>query len=176
VVGASGSGKTTIMRMIMKNELVSFTTRAPRIGEINGKDYIFITKDEFTSLLESGGLMESTEYGGNHYGLTRKEFEYKLEIGDAFFICDINGMKQMKSLYDNCLSIFIYADKEDIHQRMIVRGDKEELILKRLSTHEEEIQNMKFCDHVVVNDQDNIDNVVGKILTILEGIDGRESW
>ena len=170
VTGASGSGKTTVMRSILDNELLSFTTRSPRKGEINGRDYIFISEAEFKHLASTGGLMESTEYGGNHYGLTRKEFEDKISNGDAFFICDTNGMKQMKKLYDNCVSIFIYAEKEDIHRRMIARGDSQEVIQKRLSTYEDEIANMIYFDEVVTNRQHEIDYTIEAIKDIISEV------
>lgn len=168
ITGASGSGKTTVMRSVMDNELISFTTRPIRKGEVNGKDYIFISKDEFSVLSENGGLMETTEYGGNNYGLTRKELESKISLSSAFFICDTNGMRQMKDLYDNCVSIFIYSEKEDIENRMRKRGDSEESIQKRLDTYENEITNMVYYDEVVVNRQNELEETIQQIKDIIE--------
>lgn len=168
VAGASGSGKTTLMRTIMDNELTSFTTRKMRQGELNKVDYIFITLEEFKEMEANNGLMENTEYGGNYYGLSRSEFETKLSKGNAFFICDINGMRQMKEIYDNCISIFIYSEKEDIEERMRLRGDTEETIQKRLSTYEEEILNMVFFDEVIVNRQGEFEETIQKLKDIIE--------
>ncbi|GAB6989485.1 guanylate kinase [Paenibacillus pini] len=168
VSGASGSGKTSLLRSFMDNELISFTTRLPRKGEMNGVDYLFITREEFNDLKDNDGLMESTEYGGHHYGLTRKEFEDKINIGNAFFICDYNGMSQMKKLYDNCVSIFIYANKEDVHSRMTSRGDSEEMINNRLNTYDAEILNMAYYDEVVVNRQNEMEDTAQIIKDILE--------
>jgi Guanylate kinase len=168
VSGASGSGKTTIMRSVMDNELISFTTRQKRQGETEGKDYIFISKEEFDDLYNNNGLIEWTEYSGNYYGLTREELETKLSQGDCFFICDVHGMKQMKRMYDNCISIFIYSEKQDIENRMRLRGDSEENILKRMSTYEDEVFNLVYYDEVVVNYEGQLEETIQKIKDIVE--------
>lgn len=167
-IGASGSGKTTAMRKVMSNELISFTTREKRIGEVEGKDYIYISKKEFQKLFDNNGLIEWTEYENNFYGLTRKEFETKLARGNAFFVCDINGAKQMKEIYDNCVSIFFYSEKQEIEVRMRMRGDKEESIQNRLSTYEEEMLNVIYCDEVVINRQGELEETIQKIKDITE--------
>jgi guanylate kinase len=167
ITGASGSGKTTVMRSIMDNELVSFTTRKSRSGEVDGKDYIFISKEEFNHLLTNDGLMEQTEYSGQFYGLTRQEFETKIANGHVFFICDVNGMTQMKTLYDNCISIFIYAEKEDAIKQMKLRGDNEESINKRVNTYEDEISNMYQFDEVVVNRHGELEQTIEIVKDII---------
>lgn len=153
ITGPSGSGKTTIMRSIMDNELISFTTRKIREGEANGEDYIFISKEEFDELYDDGMLAEYTEYGSNFYGLTIDELEEKLQLGDAFFICDNNGYNQIKDRYDNIVSIFLYADKEDCISNMRTRGDEQLSITQRLLTYEEEIKNKGKYDYVVKNNK-----------------------
>lgn len=168
ISGASGSGKTTLMRSIMDIELVSFTTRSMRAGEVEGRDYIFISRDEFIQLQNNNGLAESTEYGGNYYGLMMNELNYKLSLGDCFFVCDVEGMRQMKELYDNCVSIFIYSEKEDIENRMIARGDDISSIEKRLSTYEAEIENKKHYDYVVVNKQGKFNDTLYQLENIIK--------
>lgn len=169
VSGASGSGKTTVMRSIMNNEIVSFTTRPPRKGEVNGIDYIFISQGEFKELLDNNGLIEYTNYGGNYYGVTRQEYESKLNAGDAFFICDVEGMKQMKEIHENCLSIFIYCDRETVENNMRKRGDKEENIQKRLSTYDEEMLNMVYYDQVVTNRENELQETIETVRDIIYG-------
>lgn len=168
VSGASGSGKTTLMRSVMDRELTSFTTRQMRTGEVDGKDYIFITREEFNQLKANNGLAESTEYSGNYYGLTMQEMESKLSTGDCFFICDVHGMRQMKDLYDNCVSIFIYSEREDIKNRMLARGDNVEAVEKRLNTYEQEIENALYYDYVIVNEEGKIEETIQKLLDIIE--------
>ena len=169
VSGPSGSGKTTIMRSLMNNEIISFTTRPKRRNEVDGKDYIFITKEQFHKLLNSNGLIEHTEYGGNYYGVTKEEFENKLNKGDAFFIADYNGMKQVKQIYPYCETIFIYVKKEDAERNMRERGDSEEFIQKRLSTYEDEIDNLIYYDHVVVNNYNELEETIEKVRLIIQG-------
>jgi guanylate kinase len=86
----------------------------------------------------------------------------------VFFICDYHGMKQMKEIYDSCISIFIYSDKKDIENRMRRRGDSEENIVKRLLTYEEEIGNLLYYDEVIVNYQDQFEETLQKIKDIVE--------
>lgn len=167
--GTSGSGKTTLARSIMDNELVSFTTRAKRKGEVNGRDYIFITEEEFNILKTNSGLVESTCYGGNYYGLTLNELESKLAEGSCFFIADVVGMKQMKKMYDNVVTIFIFCEREDCESNMRERGDSEENIKKRLSTHEEEVENLYLYDHVVVNRRNELDVTIENVKEIVFG-------
>lgn len=169
VSGPSGSGKTTIMRSIMDNELISFTTRKIRDGEANGKDYIFISKEEFDELYDDNMLAEYTEYGSNFYGLTIDELEEKLQFGDAFFICDNNGFVQIKEKYDNIVSIFLYADKEDCIDNMRTRGDEQLSIAQRLSTYEEEVKNKNQYDYAIKNSRGykrQVEDIMKNIITI----------
>jgi guanylate kinase len=158
----------------MNNELVSFTTRKPRQGEVDGVDYIFITPDEFHELERSGGLMESTKYGENFYGLLQREFDEKISRESAFFICDYNGMKQMKAIYKNCYSIFILSEIEDIEQRMLTRGDSEDSIKKRLSTYNDEISNLVFYDEVVSNYQYELEDTILTMKDIINEVENPE--
>lgn len=174
VSGCSGSGKSSTMKSIMENEIISFTTRSPRLNEINHKDYIFITEDEFQYLLHNDGLIEYTNYNGNYYGITREELYGKLEQGNAFSILDFYGMKQMKKLYDNCTTIFFFVEKEDAERRMRERGDSEENIHKRLSTHQEETENLLYYDEVVNTSENNFEEVVQIVKDIIDDYGGSE--
>lgn len=169
VSGASGSGKTTVMRSIMDNEIVSFTTRLPREGEQSGIDYIFISPEQFQNLLNNNGLIEYTNYGGNYYGVTREEYESKLNSGDTFFICDVNGMRQMKEIHSNCVSIFIYCDRETVESNMRQRGDSEGNIFKRLKTYDDEINNLVYYDYIVTNKQGLIEDAIEDVKDIIGG-------
>lgn len=170
VSAPSGSGKTVILRSVMKNELISFTTRLKRENEVNGIDYIFITELEFEKLLDTNGLIENTNYGDNFYGLTRDELNSKLALGDVFFICDVVGMRQIKKIYPNTVSIFIYSTKEDCEANMRDRGDTEQNIHKRLSTYETEIENLVLYDHVVTNYRGLLEDCIQDVRDIVYDI------
>jgi guanylate kinase len=151
VTGPSGSGKTSIMRNVMDNELLSFTTRPMREGEVDGKDYIFIDYMDYIQLVGKGELVEYTNYGGNYYGLSMEELHTKLKKDHAFFICDNNGFNQIKEKYDKVVSIFLYASFADCFNNMQDRGDNIEKIGKRLSTYHNELANKGQYDYVVKN-------------------------
>lgn len=153
VSGPSGSGKTSIARRVMENEVVSFTTRAMRPGEVDGIDYVYITEERFKELYASNGLAEYTTYYGNaSYGITMEELTSKLAKGDAFVIVDVVGKQQLEQLYDNTVSVFVWMPfVEEAIARMRKRGDAEELIQKRLRTYEEEIANFPQYDYLIDN-------------------------
>ena len=152
VSGPSGSGKTTVMRSVMSRELVSFTTRAPRVGEVEGRDYYFISLEEYLKL-DPHDILEHTCYRDNHYGVFQWEFDSKL-CKDTFVIVDYPGMQAFKLLHPSCVTIFIYAPRDEVIERMIQRGDAPEMVQKRLATYEEELANAHLYDHVIVNDDD----------------------
>ncbi len=153
ISGISGSGKTTTMREIMNNEVVSFTTRKPRQNEIDGKDYIFSSRDEILELENGNRLIEKVEYRGNIYGITKDEFESKIKNGHAFVIVDYHGYKQFKALYDNVVGIYFKISKGDAYKRMLERGDSEESIKSRMNFIEKELENEKYYDYVVLNEE-----------------------
>jgi guanylate kinase len=157
VVGHSGSGKTYIMRHVMgtSRECVSVTTRPMREGEIDGIDYYFLNKEQFEELYQDNQLAEKTNYNGigYQYGVTKEELEEKLDGQNAYIIADVHGMTQLKELYPDAITIFLYTDKEHAQLNMQERGDNEGYIAKRLSTYDEEVSNkMKYnFDYVVKN-------------------------
>lgn len=158
--GVSGSGKSEILNAISKNQILSFTTRKPRESEVNGKDYIFISEEKFEELLNTNGLIEHTLYSGNHYGITREEFEGKLSTGDTFFIADVHGMEQIKKVYPNTESIFIFSTKEDCEANMRDRGDLEVNIQKRIDTYDIEIANLTKYKFVITNKRGFLDDAI----------------
>ncbi|APJ11088.1 guanylate kinase [Bacillus safensis] len=151
VSGHSGGGKTSLMRQIMKNEVVSFTTRKPRQGEIDGVDYKFISVEKFKELKEKGKLIEQVEYSGNYYGIDQEEFENKMSLGNAFVIVDYHGMQQIKKFYSNCVTLFLYTPYDQAYNQMIQRGDTLDKVEQRLSTYHQEICNRKNYDYVIRN-------------------------
>lgn len=165
----SGAGKSKIAKSVMKNEIVSFTTRAPREGEVHGIDYLFIRQEEFDRLLANGGLAEYTTYYGNaSYGITMNELTSKLEKGDAFVIVDVVGMEQLKKLHPKTVTIFIQVPTEMLEGRMRKRGDSEELIAKRLRTVEQEQENFYLYDYVIDN-SGKLEDAIEAFKTIVGG-------
>ena len=136
IVGASGSGKSTIGKILEEQgipQLVSFTTRQKRKGEIDGQDYHFITQEKFEALSEKS-IAEKTEYNGNYYGLTKREVSDKLdEFREVYFVTNEDGAKQIIDMYPEDTVVFwLNVTIETMVERMRVRGDKEEDILSRI--------------------------------------------
>ena len=162
ICGHSGSGKTSVMRRVFNDEqqIVSHTTRKPRVNEIDGKDYHFITEEEFVKMLEEDKFIENVKYSGNFYGFTKEEVDKKLENGDAYAIVDFHGFKQMKKYYDNCVSIGMFTTKETAKQRMLDRGDSTESVEKRLATYYEEVSQLPEFDYILFNEQGYFERTV----------------
>ena len=169
VSGHSGGGKTTIMRSLMDNEIISFTTREKRKGEKEGYDYKFITFEDFNELKVHNKLIESVEYGGNFYGVDHDEFNDKLNNNHTFCIVDFHGMQQMKEIYDNCCTIFIYNESPSIAEKqMKSRGDDEGKIANRLKTYEEEMANRKYYDYVIKNNHGQLESAIEIVRNIIK--------
>lgn len=154
VSGPSGAGKSSLMYSIMDNFVISFTTRDIRLeaGEEEGKDYFYISKEKYFELEANDGLFEKSTYDGNYYGITEEEFRTKMSRGTAAFISNLDGMKQTKELYDNCITVYIYTDKESIRKQLEGRpGSTPAFVKKRMSTYETEIAQRIHYDYVVQN-------------------------
>lgn len=136
IVGASGSGKSTIGKILEEQgipQLVSFTTRQKRKGEIDGQDYHFITQEKLEALSEKS-IAEISEYNGNYYGLTKREVSDKLdEFREVYFVTNEDGAKQIIDMYPEDTVVFwLNVTIETMVERMRARGDEEEDILSRV--------------------------------------------
>jgi guanylate kinase len=167
ITGPSGAGKTTVMRQCMTNEVGSITSRTTREGEVQGVDYLFVSKEEFKELIAFDELAEWTEYAGNYYGTTKDELQSKLENGHAYVICDNHGFKQFADVYDNVVSIFLYADEDDCVDNMFDRGDSTEKVNGRISTYDKEMANKGQYDYVVKNIRGYAHATIGVINNII---------
>lgn len=169
ISGPSGSGKTSNIRQVMTNEVVSFTTRPPREGEVDGFDYVFTTVEEVDRLEASGELVERVSYAGNSYGISKDELYGKLATEDAFVVVDYHGFQQVRELYENYVSIFFSIDVEDARNRMLERGDKPDVIEGRLKTYETELKNQQHYDYVIQNEYGKQAETVQKLKDIIFG-------
>ena len=176
LAGASGVGKGTIMkRLLASNDnfrlSVSATTRPPREGEKNGREYYFVSNEEFDRLAAEDGFLEHAVYVNNRYGTPKKPVFEMLEKGiDVFLEIELNGFLQIKKAYPACVSIFIVPpSKEELENRLFSRGtETEEVIRARLETAEKELQNKNLFDYVVVND--DVDRAADEVLDIINNL------
>lgn len=173
-LGPSSSGKTTLAKNLKDIgfiELVSCTTRKIRIGEIEGSDYYFLTKEEFNNT----ELIECVEYSGNYYGLSKKEIDNKLQDNDKIFvILDKQGVLKIKELYGDIVKvIYVYCSEETLKERLLERGKKmnisEEQTLSRIDTitREGELNNISLADYVIINDKNNLEKNINLLKFIV---------
>lgn len=156
----SGSGKTTIAREIMKLNpslvfSVSATTRPKRPGELDGRDYYFLTKEEFKRRVDAGAFVEWEEVYGDYYGTLKSEVEHALRRGHhVVFDIDVNGGLAIKRHHPAALLIFVRPPSvEVLKQRLQQRKtENEETLKKRLDRVPMELAKGNQFDHLVVND------------------------
>ncbi|MEG1301230.1 MAG: hypothetical protein RSC93_11055 [Erysipelotrichaceae bacterium] len=167
LIGQSGSGKTTIgnyLKTLGIPEIVSYTTRKPREGEKNGETYYFVSKKEF-DLLDK---VESVEYAGNFYGTSKGKIEEISSKSNLMFaIVTLDGFEALKKCYpNNVVSVYVHANRMECITRMILRGDSEENIKKRISNSKliDEAKNADDCDYAIHND--NLENAKKEIIEI----------
>lgn len=166
--GPSGSGKTSAISSVMDNSIVSFTTRAMRDGEVEGKDYYFINRNQFDGLLMGNGIIEHSQYGGNFYGIAAHEFYSKLAQDHAYVIVDVHGGNLLRAKYPKTASIFLYTDIEHASLNLKLRGETDEFIAKRLSTYDWEMSNREYCDYVIRNVQGKLNDTVDILKSIVK--------
>ncbi|MBA3478073.1 MAG: guanylate kinase [Lautropia sp.] len=161
VVAPSGAGKTSLVRALMeaRNQIrhsVSFTTRAPRLGEQNGEDYCFISEAEFRKRRIAGEFLEWAEVHGNLYGTSRRWIDEQTAAGaDIVLEIDWQGARQVRSLYPEAVSIFIAPPSLAILElRLQARGkDSPEVIELRLAAARNELQHAAEFQYIIVNQE-----------------------
>ena len=172
----SGSGKSSLISKIIeqsdsKVELsVSATTRPARKGEINGKDYFFISNEEFTNLQEKNAFIESAEVHGYMYGTLKSYVNEKVSEGVQVILdIDVQGFNQIRNSLQNYVSIFIIPPSfEELKERLFIRGlDSKEVIENRLINAKKELEYASSFDYVVLND--DFDEAFEQISSIIFG-------
>ena len=173
--GFSGVGKGTIMKEMLKREesfrlSVSATTRAPRPGEVDGREYYFITKEKFLKMIDNDEFLEYAQYADNYYGTPQKAVEDMLNEGyNVFLEIEVQGGVQIMEKCPDCLSIFIVPPSlEVLEQRLRGRGtETEEIIEKRMKTALVEQGYTSQYDFVVENDivEKTVDDIINIVKT-----------
>jgi guanylate kinase len=159
----SGAGKTSLVQALLNINpqiglSVSYTTRAPRAGEHDGRDYHFVSRDTFIAMAKQGEFLESAEVYGNFYGTSQKWISDQIAAGrDILLEIDWQGAAQVRSLFPECISIFILPpSREALAQRLKGRGkDDADVIARRLAAAREDVSHVAEFDYVIINDSLN---------------------
>jgi len=158
--GPSGCGKSTLCRELIKDARVEFsvsaTTRPKRAGEVDGRDYIFLTPEAFKSHVDAGDFIEWAEVFGNLYGTLRAPMEETLAAGRVYLLeIDVQGALQLKALNVPGTYVFIAPpDSDELRRRLVGRGtESAEAVERRLKKAEDEYRERVKYDHVVINDE-----------------------
>ena len=175
----SGAGKTTITRELLNNNedvtiSISATTRQRRGGETDGKDYFFVSTDEFRTMVENGEMLEHAKVFNNYYGTPRGPVEEALQSGkDVIFDIDWQGTQKLAEIArDDLVTVFILPpSRSELEKRLRTRAEKtlesEEQIQGRMSKASDEMSHYLEYDYVIVNT--DIEEAIKKAQLILEG-------
>lgn len=172
--GPSGVGKGTVRQRMVESRSfdfkysVSMTTRQPRVGEVDGEDYYFTTKEDFKEKIAAGQMLEHAQYVDNFYGTPLGPVQEMLEQGnDVLLEIEVNGAMQVREKMPDGVFIFLTPpDLVELKHRITKRGtDAQNVIEKRMKTAKEEIMMMENYDYAVVNDE--VDNAVAQIKAIV---------
>lgn len=172
--GPSGVGKGTVRKALFDmpghnlTYSVSMTTRKPRDGEVDGKDYYFVSRKEFERQIAKDNLLEYAEFVGNYYGTPRDKVEEQLRQGKEVFVeIDVNGAMQLRQKMPDAVFIFLVPpSKEALYDRLKERGTEDEYEVKnRIEKANKEFRLASAYDYIVVND--DVKNAADKILAII---------
>ena len=160
VSGFSGAGKGSIMRELLKNHenyvlSISMTTRAPRAGEVHGREYFFVERETFEKTVAENGLLEHAEYVGHLYGTPRVYVEEQLELGKNVMLeIEVQGGMQIREKFPDALLLFVVTPSAEVLKERLLgrKTENEEQVKRRLRRTLEEALYMEAYDYVVVND------------------------
>ena len=174
VSGFAGTGKGTVMKELLKRYdsyalSISATTRNPRGGEVDGREYFFKTKEEFEQMIEADEFVEYACYVGNYYGTPKKYVQEQLAAGrDVILEIEIQGALKIKSKFPDALLLFIAPPSADVlKERLVGRGtETEDVIEQRLARAVEESKGIENYDYLVVND--DLDECVENVHQVIQ--------
>ena len=159
ITAPSGAGKSSLIKALLKDDpslklSISYTTRPPRPGEQDGREYHFVDDQEFLAMRSRGEFLESAEVHGNRYGTAQRVIVGALERGhDLLLEIDWQGAQQVRRLHPDCVGIFILPPSiEELERRMRARGqDSEGVIQRRLANAREELTHTGEFKYVIIN-------------------------
>lgn len=181
ISGFSGAGKGTLMKALLEQHdnyalSISATTRQPRAGELDGREYFFLSRERFEAMIEQGDFIEYADYVGNYYGTPKTYVDQQLEEGkDVILEIEIQGALNIKARFPDTVLLFVSPPSaEELRRRLIGRGTESlEVIESRLARAAEESRGMEAYDYFVIND--DLEECVESIHQILQAEHRRAS-
>ena len=175
--GPSGVGKDTVLDIVLNKDKnlqksVSLTTREIRENEVDGKDYHFISTEEFENMISQGQVLEFAKYGSNLYGTPKAPVDKWLSEGKTVILkIEVQGASKIKELYPDSVAIFILPPSmKELENRLRSRGtENEDDIKKRLDIAREEVKRSKDYDFIVIND--DLESASDNVLSIVKALD-----
>ena len=176
ISGPSGAGEDSIIEGLKKyfelERIVNATTRQMREGDINGKTYHFLSKEEFKSQIEAGNFAEYAQhYNGNFYGVTKKELQRVKESGKlGLWKIEYKGVMAVKKIYPEIISIFLNAASLEILEiRIRRRSDvSDKYIAERMAYTKEWLKHLDLYDYEVINEEGKLNEAIEKVAKIIE--------
>ena len=161
VAAPSGAGKTTLVRMLLANDpgihlSISYTTRAPRPGEADGREYNFVDLETFRGMVVRDEFLEWAEVHGNYYGTSQPWIAAEIAAGrDVLLEIDWQGAQQVRRHFPDAIGIFVLPPSlEELQRRLTGRGtDSAEVIARRLAAAQDEMRHVTEFDYVIINDE-----------------------
>jgi guanylate kinase len=176
ISGQSGVGKDSLIRRMKERGypihfVITATDRAPRPEEVHGRDYFFLTTDEFLRMKRDGELLEHAVVYGQHKGVPRQQVREAMASGkDVIMRVDVQGAMTVRRLAPQAVLVFIIASSEqELEQRLRARGyDSPEQLEERLAAAREEIERLHEFDYVIVNRDGELDQAVDDVIAIIQ--------
>lgn len=172
ITGPSGCGKSTLVKRVLTEVdsvdfSVSYTTRKKRTSEQEGKDYYFISKEEFKNMIKMDKLAEWAVVHGHYYGTSRREMEKKGAEKDLLLDIDVQGAQQIKARYKKAIFVFILPPGfQELKERLTKRDNEAaDVIRRRLEVARKEIRYYPEFDYIVINDK--LDKAVKELASII---------
>lgn len=154
--GPSGAGKTTVQNYLGLAPIITYTSREPRKGEIDGVHYQFTTREKILAMKDKGCLLEYTEYGGNLYASDLDSITQIIENNKTgSIVVDVNGARELKKNFNQkVLLVGIFASKDECRKRIFNRSECN--IEKRLASYEQDVKGMlEICELIIINSEEN---------------------
>ena len=173
VAAPSGAGKTTLVRMLLENDpairvSISCTTRAPRPGEEDGREYHFVDVPDFVERVSRGEFLEWAEVHGNYYGTSKSWIEAEMTAGrDVLLEIDWQGAQQVRKAFPQAIGVFILPPSLiTLKERLSGRGtDSAEVIARRIAAARDEMRHVDEFDYVIIND--DLQQALGNLLSVV---------